>query len=345
MKKILKSRIALLIGTAMILTVGGCGSKPAPVPGEGGKTEPAKEAAQEEKQDYPKEVIHIVVTFSAGGGNDLIARAVASAMEEAIGATVIVDNITGAGGLTGTQEAASAKPDGYTILCQDSSLTSMLVTQKPDITMDDLIPVASVYSCPTWVLSHTDRGYHTLQDFVDAAKDNPGQLTIGTAVTTGSQYLMGCAIAEFFDLDVTIIPYTGGNELKAAILGNQIDIGIVHSPILLPEVKDGMVQVLAAGDSLEDINEDSLKGVPTLAGYGMEETFSSTRGFFVPKDTPAEIVDYLGRLFRDCLETEAMKEFSATFGFEPGYQNQEEYRAFLQDELEGYQAVFDSINR
>lgn len=307
-------------------------------------TKEQKQSVQKSAEsDYPKEVIHMVVTFSAGGGNDLIARATAAAMEEVSGGTVVVDNITGAGGMTGTQEVVSAKPDGYTILCQDSSLTSMLVTQKPEFTLDDLVPVASVYSCPTWVLSNSDRGYQNLQDFVDAAKAKPGELTIGTAVTTGAQYLMGCAIANYFDLDVTIIPYTGGNELKAAILGNQVDIGVVHSPILLPEVKEGMVDVLAAGEPLTGINEVSLKDVKTLADYGMDVSFSSTRGFLVPKDTPEEVVAYLEDLFSKCVEAEAMKEFASTFGFEPSYQNRKEYTGFLQEELQGYQTVFGQI--
>lgn len=285
----------------------------------------------------------MVVTFSAGGGNDLIARATATAMEEISGGTVVVDNITGAGGMTGTQEVVSASPDGYTILCQDSSLTSMLVTQQPGFGLEDLTPVASVYSCPTWVLSNAERGYEDLQAFVDAAKAKPGELTIGTAVTTGAQYLMGCAIANYFDLDVTIIPYTGGNELKAAILGNQIDIGVVHAPILLPEVQEGMVKVLAAGEPLTDIKEESLRSVKTLADYGMDVAFSSTRGFLVPNDTPEEVIACLEELLAQCVETDAMKAFADTFGFEPSYQNRAEYTEFLQEEMEGYQKIFDQI--
>lgn len=350
-----KSRLVIgLVAMAMLTSMAGCKketsnttTKAPEVQQTSGSSQESKSAPTEtsSKEDFPKDVLHIVVTFSAGGGNDLIARATAAAMEEVGGCSVVVDNITGAGGMTGTQEVVSASPDGYTILCQDSSLTSMLVTQKPDMGLEDLEPIASVYSCPTWVLSHSDRGYEDLQAFVDNAKAHPGELTIGTAVTTGAQYLMGCAIADYFDLDVTIIPYSGGNELKAAILGNQVDIGVVHSPILLPEVQEGMVKVLAAGAPLTEISDESLRDIPTLADYGMDVEFSSTRGFFVPKGTPESIVTYLEDLISKSVDANAMKEFATSFGFGPSYQNGENYRAFLEDEVAGYQEVFDSISK
>lgn len=295
-------------------------------------------------QNYPEKTIHIIVTFSAGGGNDVIARAVASGLEQVTGQTVVVDNVTGGGGMTGSYEAMNANPDGYTILCQDASLTAALVTQAGQIplTLDDMIPVASVYSCPTWALSNSENGYATLQDFVDDARANPGKLTIGTAVTTGAQYLMACAIVDYFDLDVTIIPYDGGNELKSAVLGNHVDMGIIHSPILLPEVKEGMVNVLVAGNPLDGISDDSLKDVKTLADYGMDCSFSSTRGFFLPKDTPQDVVDYLENAFAKALDTDIVKDFADSFGYAPSYMNASEYHDFLLKEIDDFTAAYES---
>lgn len=295
---------------------------------------------------YPNDVIRIVVTFGAGGGNDLIARAVASGLEEVVGQTVIVENILGAGGMTGSYEVVSAKPDGYKVLIQDSSLTSMFVTQNKEVpfTLDDLVPVASVFSCPTWGVSSSEKGYQNLQDFIDDAKANPGQRMIGTAVTTGAQYLMAAAIVDYFDLDAIIIPYEGGNELKAAVLGGHVDIGIVHSPILLPEAKEGIVNVLVAGDELDRLNEEQFHDVKTLNDYGMEMKFSSTRGFLLPKGTPDEIVTFLEGALEKALQTEMVKKFSNTFGYEPEFHNHIEYSEFLQKELHGYFEVFNNLS-
>lgn len=349
---LMKKIVVLLLAIGMLLSMAACspnsGNKGSA--GEPQETpaavEPSATAEAVDEQPtlaYPEKTIHIIVTFSAGGGNDLIARAVASGMESIVGQAVVVDNITGAGGMTGTYEAISAPADGYTILCQDSSLTSMFVTQKSEVpfTLDDMIPVASVYSCPTWALSSAENGYETLQDFIDDAKANPGKLTIGTAVTTGVQYLMARAIVDYFDLDVTIIPYEGGNELKAAVLGNHVSMGIIHSPILLPEAAEGIINVLVAGGDLSNIKDESLKGVKTLADYGMDMGFSSTRGFLVPPGTPDEVVEYLEGVFADVLDTDVMKEFAGTFGYEPSYMNREEYKTFLEQEIEDLTTVFE----
>lgn len=347
----LKKTLSIVLVLCMALSLVACSSNTAEENPVDPTAEPSDSAVVEQetqqpevKLDYPKETIHIVVTFGAGGGNDLIARAVAAGMETLVGKSVVVDNITGAGGMTGSFEVVNSNPDGYTILCQDASLTSLFVTQKDEVpfTLDDLTPIGSVYTCPTWALSNSEKGYETLQDFVDAAKANPGTLTIGTAVTTGAQYLMACAIVDYFDLDVTIIPYEGGGELKTAVLGGHVDMGIIHSPILLPEVKEGMVNVLVAGDSLDGIGEESLRSVKTLKDYGLDTTFSSTRGFFVPNGTPAEVVSYLEQVLADVLETEAMKEFATTFGYQPAYQNAADYKAFLENELKNFGAAFEA---
>lgn len=354
----LKNLVAIAAVIGMVVSLVGCSSsnsessssnEAAEINTEeaASETETTEENSAQETDslDYPKDTIHIVVTFSAGGGNDLIARAVAAGLEEVTGVSVVVDNVTGAGGMTGSNDVVNAAPDGYQILCQDSSLTAALVTQASEspFTLDDLVPVCSVFSCPTWVVSSAETGYASLQDFIDDAKANPGKLTIGTAVTTGAQYLCACAIVEYFDLDVTIVPYEGGGELKAAILGNHVDIGVVHSPILLPEVQEGLVNVMVAGDSLEGISDESLRDMKTLADYGIVSAFSSTRGFLVPKDTPQEIVNYLENAFKQSLDTDAVKEFEETFGYESSFQDEVTYSEFLKNELAAYQEVFVAL--
>lgn len=324
MKKTISRVLALILSATMLFMATGCQDSPA-----GG--------GEAKALDYPKEPIHIIVTFSPGGGNDLIARAIAKAMENYTDQPVVVDNISGAGGMTGTFEVVSAEPNGYKILIQDASLNGMFVYQKDvPFTMEDLEPIASVYSCPTWVLSPAERNFKTLQDFVDAAKANPGKLTIGTAVTTGSQYLMAEAIIRHFDLDVKIVPYAGGGELKVALLGNQVDIGIIHAPIQLPEVKEGLLNVVVGGGPLDQVKYDPIKGTKTLRDYGMDFDFYSTRGFLVPKGTPKEIKDYLEDLLKKAVADPSVAEFSDTFGYGPEFQDRATYTKFLEDEYKTF---------
>jgi len=355
MKK-MKTLFALVLVLTLTVTlfVGCAGGAPAatPTPAAPTPAAPADPGTPTDTPDvdgvdmnWPTSTVYLVVTFSAGGGNDLIARAIAAGMETLVDQPVIVNNITGAGGITGSFEVVNANPDGHTILVQDSSLTSALITQGAEVpfTLDDLIPVASVYTCPTWVLAHTDRGYTTLQDFIDDARANPGELTIGTAVTTGSQYLMALAIVNHFDLDVIVIPYAGGAELRAAVLGNHVNIGIVHSPIMLPEVQEGLTAVLAAGAELTGIADESLRNVPTLADYGIDVEFTSTRGFLVPVGTPPEVIRRIEMLLEAAVETDIVAQFAEGFAFKPLFLNQAEYTELLRRELVDFGKVFDTI--
>jgi len=290
---------------------------------------------------FPEKPIHLIVTFPPGGGNDIIARAYAKAIEKYVSQPVVIDNISGAGGLTGTLEVAKAKPDGYTILLQDASLTGMLVYQDNlPVSLDSFEPICSVYTNPTWILAPSNRNYKTLQDFIDAARKNPGKLSVGVAVSTGSQHLMAEAIKGYLGLDYKTIPYNGGGPLKVALLGNQIDIGIIHSPILLPEVKEGMINVLAAGDSMEGILYDRIKNTPTLKDLKIPFTFTSTRGFLVPKGTPEETKKYLEDLIKKANSDPSIKEFAKTFEWEPTWHDHEAYGNFLKEEFAQYKDVY-----
>ncbi|MCL5290357.1 MAG: tripartite tricarboxylate transporter substrate binding protein [Firmicutes bacterium] len=292
------------------------------------------------ESNFPQKPIHMIVTFPPGGGNDIIARAFAKAMEKHISQPVVVDNISGAGGLTGTLETVKAKPDGYTILLQDASLTGMMAYQDNlPFSLDNLEPLCSVYTNPTWILTPKDRNYKTLQDFLDAAKKKPGQLSVGVAVSTGSQYLMAEAIKGYLGLDYKIIPYNGGGPLKVALLGNQVDIGIIHSPMMLPEVKEGMINVLAAGSSMQGIHYDKLKNIPTLKDLNIPFTFTSTRGFLVPKGTPPETKKFLEDLIKKASDGATIKEFAKTFEWDPTWQDHEAYGKFLKDELAQYKEI------
>lgn len=296
----------------------------------------------EAKSNYPSKPIHVIVTFPPGGGNDVIARAFAKAMEKYISQPVVIDNISGSGGLAGTLEVIKAKPDGYTVLLQDASLNTMLAFQKNlPFGLDDLEPVASVYDCPTWILSHKDRKYHNLNNFIEAAKKNPGKLTVGTAGSTGSQYLMAAAIKGYLNLDYKIVPYSGGGPLKIALMGNHIDIGIIHAPILLPEISDGLLECLAAGTSMQGINYAPARKTATLRDMKMPFTFSSTRGFLVPKRTPVQVRNFLEDLLKKAYNDPSIAEFAKTFGFRPSWRGHREYSKFLKDELAQYKDIID----
>ena len=296
-------------------------------------------AVQAKANNYPSSTIHLVCTFPAGGGNDSITRAFARAIDEYTEVDVVVNNVVGAGGLTGTLQVINSKPDGYTVLLHDTALIAALTFQDLPFSLNDLEPLCSVYGVPTWILSHKDRGYNSIQEFFDKAKKNPGELTVGVAGPLGVQFVMANAIKGIKDLNFKIIPYEGGGPLKLALIGNKIDLGIIHSPILLEEIKAGMIDVLCTGYPLDKLLYNQLHDVTTLDEVGVPYTFGTTRGFFVPKGTPSEIKNYLRELFEKACESQVIKEYSENFGFYPTYRDSKEYMEYLDETIITYKGI------
>ena len=289
---------------------------------------------------FPEKDIHLIVPWKAGGGTDAVGRGFAAALEEVSGVNVVVDNIAGAGSATGTLQASRAKPNGYTVLMNGSTeVTSLLVFRKLPYTLDDFKTVGAFYATPTWAISNSKRGYNTLDDFVAAAKAKPGELTIGVTSMTNVHALMAAAMRAELGIDVRIIPFGGGGPLKKAMMADEVDVGIIHSPVLLAEAKEGMINVLAAANPLTDIAYEPLRGVKTLADYGIGFKASSVRGLFVPKKTPDDVVMKLASLLQEAVKTESFKKFGAKFGFAPVWIDGKTFRRILDQELSTFAKV------
>jgi len=268
--------------------------------------------------EYPSKTIHVVVPWKAGGGTDSIGRGFAAAMKTVIDQSVVVDNISGAGGMTGSIKVAQGKADGYTLLMNGTTdITAALTFKNVPLSLDDYAYIGGFFTSPTWVLSHKDRGYKDLADFLDKAKANPGSLTLGTAGPTGAQMLMAAAIKGVTGADFRIIPYSGGKDLKKALLGNQVDAGIIHAPVLLAEVKAGLIKVLGTGMALEKITYPPVRNAPTLKGIGIPVEIGITRGIYVPAATPKEIVAKLSEIVEKAARSDSFKQFGEKFGFAP----------------------------
>jgi len=291
-------------------------------------------------QDYPSDTINMVVPWAAGGGTDSIARALAAAMEEASGQTVVVNNISGASGATGTVNVIQSDPDGYTVLFNGSSdLTSLLTFQDLPFTIDDLAFVGGVFETPTWIVSHADRGYETLSDLLEAAEATPGEITIGVGGAVGAHALMAHAIKGYSGADIRIVAYQGGAALRKGVLANEVDAGSIHSPILLDAVKDGSVRVLATGMPLSGITEESLRSTPTLQELGIPVEVGVTRGVFVPKGTPETVIDALAGILEQAAKSESFAEFGQDFGFAPVWLDKNAFETLVRSELESFAEI------
>lgn len=298
-------------------------------------------AAPAQAQSFPEETIHVVVPWKAGGGTDRIGRAIASALEEAAGVSVVVDNISGAGGITGSLNVAQGKADGYTLLMNGSSDMTAAMTFQPQIpiSLDDFTFIGGFYNSPTWVLANADRGHTDLNGLIEQAKANPNEVTIGTAGPAGAQMLMAAAIKGSTGADFRIIPFSGGADLKKALLGDQVDAGIIHAPVLMAEAIEGLITVLGTGESLSNITHEPFQSIATLEDIGVPIQIGITRGLYVPTDTPDDVVARLRELAEEAARSDGFKEFGENFGFRPVWIPGEEFEAQVRAQLDTFSQI------
>lgn len=283
--------------------------------------------------EYPSDTIHIVVPWRAGGGTDTIARGLASAMEGYTKKAVVVDNIAGGGGNTGHMSVVKAKRNGLTMLLNGSSdMNSTLIFRNVPFKLGDFDCVGAIYQTPSWVLSHKDQGLTDLGQFIAKAKKEPGKLVVGV----GSLISAGNAVAQSIigsnNLKVRTIPFDGGGPLKKALLANQVTIGVLHAPVMLGAIQKGDLKVLAAAGSLSGISYTPLRGTKTLRDYNTPVDIGVTRGLFVPKGTPADVISQASALVEKGAKSESFKKFGAKFGFAPIWMGGKEYCEYMQAE-------------
>lgn len=288
--------------------------------------------------EYPDGTIRIVVPWKAGGGTDSIARGFQAAFEEAAGSSVIIDNVSGARGVTGTLKVVNSDPDGHTLLLNGSTdITAAMTFKDLPFSLDDMTYVGGFYTSPTWVLSHSDRGIDSLGEFLDLAKQNPGEVQLGTAGST--QLLMSHAIKGITGLDFRIVPFSGGADLKKAMIGNDVHAGIFHAPVMLSEVKDGMIKVIGTGKPLDKLTYEPARDTETLRDNDIPLNFAITRGLYAPKGTPKEILDKLRSITKEAAMSEKFAKWGESFGFAPVWVPGDEFRNQLKEDLKNFKEI------
>lgn len=291
-------------------------------------------------QDYPDDTIHIVVPWRAGGGYDTVARALAKPLETVSGQSVVVDNITGGAGNAGMLAVKQSRANGYTMLLNGSAdITAPIVYREVPYALSDYICVGGVYQTPAWVIANSAKGFKSWGDYVEAAKAAPGTMTLGVTDLATPDSTLAEALVKKAGIDVRIIPFNGGAPLKKALLGNQVDAGVLIAPVMLEEIKNGDAMMLVSGGSLANINYEPLQAAETPAAYGLDIEIGSTRGIFLPKDVPAEIAAKAEELIGAAAKSDEFKEFGDNFGFAPIWMPGEEFCTFMQEEDAIYRSI------
>src|SRR5882757_562568 len=247
--------------------------------------------AAEDPAKYPARAIHIIVGFTPGGGNDLIARIVGQKLSESLGQPVVIENKPGGGAILATEYVARSAPDGYTLLVGASGamVISPAVYAKLNYdTMRDFIPVSELGSFPLILIVSAKSPFKTLADLVTYAKQNPDKANYSSS--SAAFQLATELFKQKTGAPMQMIPYKGANESVVAVISGEVTATIADAGPVSSQVSGGQVRALgvAAPKRMEEMPD-----VPTMKEAGADIEAVLWSGIFVPKDTPPAIVKKL----------------------------------------------------
>ncbi|HSW19448.1 MAG TPA: tripartite tricarboxylate transporter substrate binding protein [Ramlibacter sp.] len=263
---------------------------------------------------FPSKPLRIIVTFGAGGSGDIVARALATQLGEALGQSVVVENRAGGNAIPGTEYAAKAPADGYTILQYTTTIAVNTVLQ-PIIPYDlfrDFTPRAFVCEAPLVLLTPGTSPNKKVADLLAFAKGGAKGVSFGHGGVGSMSHLSSELFARSMGIDAVSVAYKGNAPAMNDLIGGRLDYYFSTINDMLPNIKAGRLNALAVTSAQRD---PSLPNVPTMVELGYKDfTPAVNWGFLVPKNTPAPIVKQLQDAMVKAIGTPAMQERMTAVG-------------------------------
>lgn len=293
------------------------------------------------QQAYPNKPIRLIVGFAPGGNTDTVGRVVGQKLGERLGTQVVIDNRGGAGGTIGTELAARANADGYTLTMGTTTTHAIAVAAYPKLRYDpinDFAPIALAANAPYLLVVNASVAARSLKEFVSVVKSQPGKLNYASAGQATTTHLVMATLTTRAGLDIVHIPFNGNGPATAAVLGGQVQVLFGALPPLLPHVGAARVRALAISAAKRS---QSLPEVPTVAesGYpGFDVTL--WLGFFAPKGTPPAVIKRLESELIQIVQSPEMKELLTRQGVESYSAGSADLAKLVKAEIENYKSVF-----
>ena len=299
-------------------------------------------AAGASAQGYPAKPIRIVVGFPPGGGNDIIARLVGAKMQEAWGQAVVIDNKPGANSIIAAEFVAKSAPDGYTLLVNATggmSVNPVLYAQLPYDSLRDFVPISMVGSFPLVLVVHPSVPANSVQELVAYAKANPGKLNYSSGSTAFQ--VASEMFKQMTGTDIKHIPYKGSAASITAVIAGDVQMTIVDTPPLVPQIRAGKVKALAVTSAKRSA---SMPEVPAMAetvpGYEMVLWI----GVFAPAGTPGEVAAKLNAETVRIVKLPDIREKLDGMGVEPLGNTSEQMAEWIRREIARFGPVVKAAN-
>lgn len=276
--------------------------------------------------------IRLIVPFNPGGGSDLFARLVAPGLTEILGQPVIVENRPGAGGIIGADYVVKSPPDGRTLLVSDSAAYSISPSLYPALpyATKDLIPVADLGRFANVLVVSASSPFSKLEELIQAARNDPGKLTIASAGNGSSPHLT----AEKFQVDAKIklvhVPYKGSGPAISDTLGGQVDMVFTGLPSVIEYIKAGKLKAIAIASAQRSPYAPEVRTMSEAGVTGFESLIS--QGLFAPAGTPVEVVNNLNGAVNKFMNSQEMAARLQQLKVVPASFSSKQYQDWLSEQ-------------
>lgn len=293
---------------------------------------------------FPSKPITLVVPFSPGGGNDILARLIAPKMSQQLGQQIVIENKPGAGGNLGADYVAHAAPDGYTLVIASSQVTMnpYLDMKVPFNIERDFEPIGRIGSVPLLLVSNMAQPYKTLKEFVDYTRANPGKVSYSSPGPGTPQHLAGEVFAKLNKTDLLHVPYRGTGPSISDLMGNQVQVSFATFASVIQYVRTGKLRALGVAGQhrtalmpdLPAFTEAGLKGYDAELWYCL----------LAPAKTPRAVVEKINSALLAALKSPDLADQFTKQGFEVKGSTPEELRTYIGRELARWQRVITENN-
>lgn len=281
MRRFTRGPAWLTVLSLVVAACGGATSAPSPA-----ATVPVATAASSAALNWPTQPITLIVPFAAGGDTDVPMRVVAEFLGKELGQPVVVQNVAGGSGTTGSRQARNAKPDGYTLLSIHEHVIINQRTGLVDYGPLDFEPIALLVTSPAFLAAEISEPWSDLNELVADAKKRPGQITWGLTFGSTTQMLAFIFMSKT-GTQFRPVGYDGTAQRITALLGKQIDLGETPLSTGIQQIQAKKIKVLGYAWPTRD---PRLPDVKTFREQGIDIVFGTSRGWVAPKGTPIEIV-------------------------------------------------------
>ena len=291
-------------------------------------------------QTWPAKPVRIIVPYPPGGGNDNLARIFAQKLSEQLGQPFVVENRPGAGTLIGSEAAAKAPADGYTLLLSSivtHALAPALYPKVPYDPIKDFVPITTLAIAPTVLIVNKDFHADSVKGLIALAKGAPGKYTFASGGNGTTPHISGEIFESMTGTDFLHVPYKGGGPALADLIGGQVNMMFDTAASAMPHVRSGKLRALAIATPKR---HPDFPDLPTFAEQGLPDyEVDSWYSLHAPAGTPREVVLKLHAEVVAALKSPDVAQRLKNLNAEPGGMPPDQFGAFVKAELDRYSQV------